>query len=152
MDTTHGESDKRWQKPQLIELPRIYDPRGNLTFVQDGDGILPFDIKRVYWVYDVPAGEQRGAHAHRNLREFIIATAGSFTVRLSDGVDTLSFTLNRPFIGLYVPPGYWRTLDNFSSGSVCMVIVSAQYDEADYIRAHDEFLRSKGCSDEVPIP
>lgn len=127
--------------PRLIDFPRIYDPRGNLTFVQNGDGLVPFDIERVYWIYDVPAGEERGSHSHRASKELIVALGGSFTVHLSDGRKWLDFTLNRPFQGLYVPPGYWRTLDNFSSGSVCMVLVSEPYDEDDYIREWDEFVQ-----------
>lgn len=128
-------------KPSLIDLPRIYDPRGNLTFVQNGDKVLPFKIERVYWVYDVPAGEERGAHSHHVGQELIIALSGSFNVNLFNGLEWQHFTLNRPFQGLYVPPGYWRTLDNFSSGSVCMVLTSTPYTEDDYIRDFDDFLK-----------
>lgn len=141
----HDKTD--YSKPRLIELPRIYDPRGNLTFVEDGDGLLPFDIKRVYWIYDVPAGEERGSHSHRELHQLIVASSGSFCVNLHDGHKWHAFTLNRPFVGLYIPPGYWRTINNFSSGSVCMVMASAPYDEADYIRCHEEFLQSKGINE-----
>ncbi len=126
-------------KPTIIALPKICDPRGNLTFVENGRHV-PFDIARAYWVYDVPGGEERGGHSHHQSEELIIATGGSFNVNLSDGYETKTYTLNRPFEGLYVPPGYWRTLDNFASGSVCMVLTSTPYDEADYVRDHDEFM------------
>lgn len=127
--------------PRFIDLPRIYDPRGNLSFTQNGDGLLPFDIQRVYWVYDVPAGEERGAHSHHQGKELILSLSGSFNVNLFNGREWLHYTLNRPFKGLYVPPGYWRTLDNFSSGAVCMVLTSTLYDEADYVRNFDEFMK-----------
>lgn len=130
-------------KPQIIPLPRIFDPRGNLTFVEEG-GAVPFEIKRVYWTYDVPAGSLRGSHSHHVAQEFIVATSGCFNVHLFDGKDSHTYTLNRPFEALYVPPGYWRTLDNFSSGSVCMVLTSIPYDEADYVRDFDEFLKICG--------
>lgn len=126
-------------KPQIITLPRIYDPRGNLTFVQDNDQI-PFEIKRVYWTYDVPAGEERGGHSHKASTSLVIAANGSFNVNLFDGKEWQTFTLNRPFEGLYLPPGYWRTLDNFASGSVCMVVTSALYDPDDYERDFDRFV------------
>lgn len=127
-------------KPVIIDLPKICDPRGNLTFVQDMDQI-PFDIARVYWTYDIPSGEERGGHAHRRLQELIIAANGSFNVNLSNGQEWKTFTLNRPYKGLYVPKGYWRTLDNFSSGSVCMVIASLPYDAEEYISDFDEYKR-----------
>ena len=129
------------EKPRLIELPRIYDPRGNLTFAQDNDQ-MPFSIARAYWTYDVPAGEERGGHSHHAAEELIVAAAGSFNVTLHDGDEWRTFTLNRPYRGLYVPPGYWRTLDNFSSGSVCLVLTSILYDEADYVRDFAEFKQS----------
>ena len=128
-------------RPHIISLPKIFDPRGSLTFVEGGNH-LPFEIARVYWTYDVPAGAVRGSHSHKEAQELIIATSGSFTVHLSDGKSTESYLLNRPYEGLYVPPRYWRTLDNFSSGSVCMVLTSLPYSEDDYIRDHDEFLKS----------
>ncbi len=128
-------------EPHIIALPKICDPRGNLTFAEGGVH-LPFGIARVYWIYDVAAGETRGAHAHRVGQELIIATGGSFNVNLFDGVDMRTFTLNRPYMGLYVPPGYWRTLDNFSSGSVCMVLSSTEYTEDDYIRDYGEFIET----------
>lgn len=127
---------------RIIDLPRIYDPRGCLSFTQNGDGLLPFEMKRVYWIYDVPAGSERGAHSHRTTGNFLVAVNGCFSVKVFDGEVWQSFTLDRPFKGLYIPPGYWHTMDNFASGSVCMVIASAPYDEADYIRDYREFLAS----------
>ncbi len=141
MDNTSSALQVETEKPRLIELPRIYDPRGNLTFVQNGDGRIPFAIERVYWTYDVPAGEERGGHSHYQGREVLIAMSGSFNVNLFDGREWHRYTLNRPFCGLYVPPGYWRTLDNFSSGSVCMVLTSTHYSEGDYVREFDQFLK-----------
>lgn len=132
---------EKYAKPQIIDLPRIYDPRGNLTFVQNGDTMLPFEIERVYWIYDVPAGEERGAHAHHEGKELLVAVSGSFNVNLFDGKEMCTYTLNRPYKALYVPPGYWRTIDNFASGSVCMVITSTQYSEDDYVRDYDEFMK-----------
>lgn len=125
---------------RLVSLPKIADPRGNLTFAESIKHV-PFDIKRVYWTYDVPAGESRGGHAHKNLRQLIIAVSGSFTVNLTDGERKESFLLNRPYVGLLVTPGIWRTLDDFSSGAVCLVLASELYDESDYIRDYDEFLK-----------
>ena len=127
--------------PRLIDLPRIYDPRGNLTFIQDGDGNLPFPLRRVYWTYDVPAGEERGGHAHHQGRELLIATGGSFSVNLFDGKQWTTYTLNRPYQALYIPARIWRTLDNFASGSVCMVLTDVVYDEADYIRSFEDYIR-----------
>lgn len=128
---------------RLIELPKIEDARGNLTFVE-GDNHIPFDIKRVYYLYDVPGGSHRGAHAHRNLHQFMIAMSGSFDVTLTDGHEAKTFHLNRSYFGLYICPMMWRFLDNFSSGAVCMVMASARYDEADYIRDYDTFLQEVG--------
>lgn len=130
-------------RPHIIVLPKVFDPRGSLTFAEGGNHV-PFDIARVYWIYDVPAGAVRGSHAHKEAESLIVATSGSFTVHLSDGKSTESFQLNRPFEGLFVPSGYWRTLDNFSSGSVCMVLTSLPYSETDYIRDYNEFLKSCG--------
>ena len=125
---------------RIIELRRINNPKGNLTPVESGIDI-PFDIARVYYLYDVPGGENRGGHAHRRLEQFIIAAAGSFDVVLDDGTQRRSFFLNRSYYGLYVPPGLWRELENFSSGSVSLVLASSLYDESDYIRDHDAFVR-----------
>ncbi len=123
---------------QLINLPRITDPRGNLSFIEGGKHI-PFDIKRVYYLYDVPGGSDRGSHAHKNLHQFIVAMSGSFDVTLDDGKIKKLFQLNRSYNGLYVCPMMWRDLDNFSSGAVCMVLASAHYDENDYIRDYSQF-------------
>lgn len=125
---------------RIIELPKITDPRGNLTFVES-DNHIPFDIKRVYYLYDVPGGSDRGSHAHRNLHQFVIAMSGSFDIVLDDGDRQRRFHLNRSYYGLYICPMMWRSLDNFSSGGVCMVLASAAYDPADYIRNQDEFTR-----------
>lgn len=124
---------------KIIELPKISDPRGNLTFVEAGNHI-PFEIRRVYYLYDVPGGAERGGHAHKDLSQLIIAMSGSFDVVLSDGGNSKRFHLNRSYYGLYVCPMIWRELDNFSSGSVSMVLASNFYDEADYYRNFDEYL------------
>jgi hypothetical protein len=127
---------------RLIELPKIHDPRGNLTFVEGGNQI-PFDIKRVYYLYDVPGGSDRGGHAHKTLSQFIVAMSGSFDVVLDDGAAEQRFHLNRSYFGLYVCPMMWRYLDNFSSGAVCMVLASTRYDESDYYRDYAEFMRAR---------
>lgn len=124
---------------KIVDLPKISDPRGNLSFIEGGQHI-PFDIKRVYYLYDVPGGSDRGSHAHKNLHQFIVAMSGSFDVVLDDGQQKHRFHMNRSHYGLYVCPMMWRDLDNFSSGAVCMVLASAHYDEADYIRDYDQFL------------
>lgn len=121
-------------------LPKISDPRGNLTFIE-GARHIPFDIKRVYYTYDVPGGSERGAHAHKKLQQLIIAMSGSFDVMLDDGFDKKRFHLNRSYFGLYVCPMIWRELDNFSSGSVCLVLASEVYDPADYYRDYHLFIR-----------
>ena len=130
-------------QPKIIELKRILDHRGNLSVVEQYKDI-PFHIKRVYWVYDVPAGESRGGHAHKKLFQFVVATNGSFHVNITDGIKNYSFFLNHPYDGLLIPPGFWRTLDDFSSGAVCLVMASELYDEEDYIRDFDEYLKYKG--------
>lgn len=127
---------------RMIDLPKIYDPRGNLTFIESGNPI-PFDIQRVYYLYDVPGGAARGGHAHKDLHQLIIAMSGSFDVLLDDGKDKQRIHLNRSYNGLYVCPMIWRELDNFSSGSVCMVLASNKYDEADYYRDYAEFMRAR---------
>jgi dTDP-4-dehydrorhamnose 3,5-epimerase-like enzyme len=124
---------------KIINLPKIVDPRGNLTFVE-GNRHIPFEIKRVYYTYDVPGGEVRGGHAHRQLEQFIIAASGSFEVVLDDGLHRKSYFLNRSYYGLYIPRMIWRELVNFSSGSVCLVFASEYYEEADYYRDYREFL------------
>lgn len=126
-------------KPTIITLPKIYDPRGNLTFVQDNDQ-LPFSIARTYWIYDVPAGAERGGHSHHRLQQLLVAVSGSFNVNISDGFSYRTYTLNRPFEGLYIPPGIWGWIDNFASGSVCLTIADMPYDEEDYVRDFNEFL------------
>ena len=125
----------------VVELDKHHsDRKGNLTVVENGV-TLPFDVKRVYYLYDVPGGESRGSHAHRELEQLIVAASGSFTVTLDDGASKRSFFLNRPYQGLYVKPGLWRDLDNFSSGAVCLVLASEVYDASDYIRDYEEFLK-----------
>ena len=122
----------------VVELPRIQDRRGNLTFVEAGRHV-PFDIQRVYYLYDVPGGAERGGHGHFKLRQLIVAMSGSFDVVLDDGTRRARYHLNRSYTGLYVCPMIWRELDNFSSGSVCLVLASEPYDEGDYLRDFDEF-------------
>lgn len=124
----------------MIELDKHHsDRKGNLTVVENLNTV-PFDVKRAYYLYDVPGGESRGGHAHKELSQLIIAASGSFTVTLDDGNVKRTFHLNRPYQGLYIVPGIWRTLDDFSSGSVCLVLASNGYDEGDYIRDYDKFL------------
>lgn len=130
----------------ILELDKHHHEKGNITVVENGTTV-PFDIKRTYYLYDVPGGESRGGHAHRELRQLIVAASGSFTVTLDDGNVKRTFLLNRPYQALLVVPGIWRELDDFSSGSVCLVLASHLYDEADYIREYDEFLRLKGKKD-----
>jgi hypothetical protein len=133
------------QNFKLIELPKIIDPRGNLSVIEGGRQI-PFDIKRIFYLYDVPTGADRGAHAHRKLFQFLICLSGSFDVSLDDGKDQSVVHLNRPWQGLLVPPLMWAAEINFDPGSVCLVLASAYYDEADYIRDYEEFLRLAGGS------
>jgi hypothetical protein len=127
---------------RIIDLPKINDPRGNLTFIEGGRHV-PFEIKRVYYLYDVPGGAERGGHAHRALHQLIIAMSGSFDVILKDGTRQQRFHLNRSYSGLLICPMIWREIDNFSSGSVCMVLASNYYAESDYYRDYDEFLKAK---------
>ena len=123
----------------ILQLPKISDPRGNLTFIE-GNNHIPFDIKRVYYLYDVPGGAERGGHAHKALHQLIIAMSGSFDVLLDDGNDKKTVHLARSYLGLYVCPMIWRELVNFSSGSVCMVLASNTYDEEDYYRNYSDFV------------
>jgi len=130
---------------RIIELPKITEPRGNLTFIEQGSHI-PFDIQRVYYLYDVPGGAERGGHAHKALHQLIVAMSGSFDVVLDDGNEKKRFHLNRSYYGLYVCPMVWRELDNFSSGSVSLVLASNRYDEDDYYRDYNEYLSAlKSC-------
>ncbi len=128
---------------RIVELPKISDPRGNLTFVEGGNHI-PFEIRRVYYLYDVPGGAERGGHAHKALHQLIVAMSGSFDVLLDDGYEKKRFHLARSYYGLYVCPMMWRELDNFSSGSVCMVLASNRYDEADYYRDYAAYQSARG--------
>ncbi len=125
---------------KLVDLPKISDPRGNLTFIE-GMSHIPFEIARVYYLYDVPGGAERGGHAHKALHQLIIAMSGSFDVVLDDGYKRKRFHLNRSYFGLYVCPMIWRELDNFSSGSVCMVLASNLYDEDDYYRDYSDYIK-----------
>lgn len=127
---------------KILDLPKISDPRGNLTFIEGGVHI-PFDIQRVYYIYDVPGGSERGGHAHKALHQFVVAMSGSFDVVLDDGEAKTRIHLNRSYVGLYISPMIWRELDNFSSGSVCMVTASSRYDEADYYRDYHQFLKAR---------
>ena len=123
---------------KLINIPKIEDPRGNLSVIEQE--VVPFDIKRVYYLYDVPAGAERGGHAHKKLQQFLVALSGSFDVLLNDGKVEKTVTLNKPFEGLLITNGIWRELKNFSSGAVCLVVASEVYEEADYIRDFEDFL------------
>jgi hypothetical protein len=125
----------------LIELPKIADPRGNLTFIE-GCRHIPFEIKRVFYLYDVPGGAQRAGHALKVCHQFLIAMSGSFDVILDDGTDKQRYHLNRSYQGIYIPPLIWREIDNFSSGSVCAVLASAPYDKDDYYRDYEAFLQA----------
>ena len=129
---------------RIIDLPKIMDPRGNLT-VAEGDSLVPFDIKRAYWVYDVPGGMGRGGHAHKRLRQVLIAVSGSFHVTLDNGRERETILLNHPWQGLVIETNTWRTLDDFSSGAVCLVLASEHYEEGDYIYDYDEFLKYVEC-------
>lgn len=130
---------------RIIDLPKIHEPRGNLTFIEGGIHV-PFDIQRVYYLYDVPGGAERGGHAHKGLTQLIVAMSGSFDVVLDDGHNKTRFHLNRSYQGLYICPMIWRELDNFSSGSVCMVLASNRYDEGDYYRDYSDYLVALGST------
>lgn len=126
------------RQPQLIELPKFADPRGNLSFLENNNQI-PFKVARSYWIYDVPGGETRGGHAFKENEEFIIALSGAFDVILDNGKEKQTFQLNRSYYGLFIPKGWWREIVNFSTNSVAFVLSSIQYDENDYIRDYEEF-------------
>lgn len=127
---------------RIIELPKIHNPQGNLTFVESNSQI-PFNIQRVYHVYDVPGGAERGGHAHKELHQFIVAMSGSFDITLDDGKNKTKFHLARSYYGLYVCPMIWREIDNFSSGSVLMCLASEKYSEEDYYRQYEDFMRAR---------
>jgi dTDP-4-dehydrorhamnose 3,5-epimerase-like enzyme len=130
-------------KCKIIDLPKITDPRGNLTFVEGGNHV-EFDIRRVFYLYDVPTGESRGAHAHRELRQFLICLSGSFDVTLDDGIYQTTMHLNRPWRGLYIPPMIWASEVNFDPGTVCLVLASDKYKEKDYFRDYNDYLAARG--------
>ena len=130
------------QKPYIIELPKINDKRGNLSFLESPRQ-LPFEIARTYWIYDVPGGQTRGGHAFKKQQEFIIALSGSFDVVLHNGTEEMKFSLNRSYYGLYVPKMYWRSLENFSTNSLALIVSDANYDAADYIRDFDDYKKQK---------
>jgi hypothetical protein len=125
---------------KIIDLPKISDPRGNLTYIE-GARNIPFDIRRVYYLYDVPGGSERGGHAHKNLHQILIALSGSFDVLINDGFGHKLYHLDRPYKGLYLSSMIWRELNNFSSGSVCLVLASNNYDEDDYYRNYNDYLK-----------
>lgn len=128
------------QKPQIIQLPKISDLRGNLSVIEEFKDI-PFKIERTYWIYDVPGGEKRGGHAYKENQEFIVALSGSFDVVLDDGMEKKTFSLNRSYNGLYVPKGMWREMENFSTNSLALILSSTKYNQEDYIRDYQEFLQ-----------
>ena len=128
---------------RIIELPKFLDARGNLSFAEQNNHI-PFEIKRTYWIYDVPGGENRGGHAFKQNEEFIVALSGAFEVIVDDGNQKKRFTLNRSYYGLYVPAGLWREMENFSTNSLALEFGSIHYDEKDYVRSYDEFKKLKG--------
>ena len=127
---------------KIIQFPKIYDPRGNLTFLE-GREHIPFTIKRAYWLYDVPGGETRGGHAYKKLQEAVISLSGSFDLVLDDGRDRWRFSLNRSYMGVYVPNMIWRTLENFSTNSFCLILASLPFSEEDYLRDYQEFQKLK---------
>lgn len=131
-----------FDKPHIIGLPKFLDKRGNLSFIEEFKQI-PFKIERTYWIYDVPGGEERGGHAYKCNQEFIVSLSGSFDVNLDNGSEKLTFSLNRSYYGLYVPSGWWRTMDNFSTNSFALIMASIPYDADDYIRDFEEFRQWK---------
>lgn len=128
---------------RIIDLPKFLDPRGNLSFAEQNNHV-PFEIKRTYWIYDVPGGENRGGHAFKETEEFIIALSGAFDVIVDDGNERKMFTLNRSYYGLYIPKGMWREMVNFSTNSLALEFASTVYDESDYVRDYNEYLKLKG--------
>lgn len=140
MNNFDGHRTSRVEDCKLIELGKNHHANGNLTVVENGMQV-PFDIKRVYYLYDVPGGEERGGHSHKALKQFIVAISGAFDVVIDDGINQRTITLNRPYQGLLIVPGIWRVINNFSSGAVCLVLASEHYDEADYVRDYQEFMQ-----------
>lgn len=126
----------------IMQLPKVHNPAGNITAIEN-QITAPFDIERVYYLYDVPGGADRGGHAHKELQQFVIAVSGAFDIMLDDGINKKTVHLDRPFIGLHIVPGIWRELLNFSSGAICLVLASHIYDAQDYIREYEEFIRFK---------
>jgi len=127
----------------IYQLRQISAVSGRITPVENGFD-LPFDVKRVFYLYDIPAGENRGAHSHKDCHQFLVAASGSFEVMVEDGIHRKTLFLNQPFLGLHIPPGIWAREQNFSSGSICLVLTSHPYDEADYIRSYDDYLKYRG--------
>lgn len=127
----------------LVQLPKVFNEKGNITAINNLDGTVPFTIDRVYYLYDIPGGEERGGHAHEELEQLIIAASGSFDITIDDGSIKRTFNLSRPYYGLYLPSGIWRELHNFSSGAICLVLASSKYDGNDYQRDYDEYLELK---------
>jgi hypothetical protein len=132
------------QVPEIIQLPKLLDDRGNLSFIEE-ERHIPFKIQRTYWIYDVPGGERRGGHAYSDLQEFIVALSGSFDVVLHDGQKEMRFHLNRSYYGLYIPKMMWRELDNFSTNSLALILADKKYDAGAYIRDFDEFVNKKNA-------
>lgn len=128
----------------IVQLNKIFNPSGNITVIEN-EKEVPFKVQRIYYLYDVPGGESRAAHAHKNLQQLIVAASGSFDITLNDGSKKKTFHLNRPYIGLHILPGIWRDIDNFSSGSICLVLASELYSAGDYIRDYNQFLALKKC-------
>lgn len=132
----------KYDKSLIVNLPKLEDPRGNLSFFEN-DNQIPFKIARTYWIYDVPGGQARGGHAFKEQQEFIIAMSGSFNVTVDNGLQKETFFLNRSYYGLYIPSGLWRSMDNFSTNSLALVVSSTHFSESDYIRDYNEFLKYK---------
>ena len=127
------------KKPGIVKFPKVEDPRGNLSFIEAKKHV-PFAIERVYWIYDVPGGQTRGGHAFMEQQEVIVAVSGSFTVIVDDGAEKQSFSLNRSYYGLYIPYGYWRQMEEFSTNSLALVVSSTRFDESDYMRSYEQFI------------
>lgn len=144
METSNAHTQSSVSRCGIVQLPRHRHPNGSLSVVENTPE-FPFPIRRVFYLYDVPGDSKRGGHSHHAARELIIAAGGSFDVTLDDGMEKKTFSLNRPYCALYIEAGIWRSIDNFSSGSVCLVLTSELYDEADYVRDYDTFLQLTSC-------